>query len=216
MLILRSRHIQIAAITLFLAVSSITNVVAQEVLTAPDFTVSAVRLGDRPSAKAFLNGYQPRTDEGRPTYYFYNKYGTSVVKLTATSFDDPYFMTGIEVLDAGKDYKGSHFYLDKIGYFETESGIFIGSRQSRRGIAASLIIGIPVPLGVNSVHPNDVIRKKGEPSERRKSGDFESLDYRLETIDLDGENGAKFGYAAHFDFNKRRLMRYSIMLVPKK
>ena len=217
MTIFKLQRVQTAAVSLFLALAAITNsIVAQERTTAPaNLSVAGVKLGDRESAKAFLAAYQPRTSDGVPTYYFYNKYATSVMKLTAASFEDPYFVTGIEVFAVGKDYQDRHFYLNKIGYFETESGVFIGSRQSGRGMAASLIIGIPYPLGVNSVNPKDIVRKNGEPSARNKTGNVESLDYRVDTINLDGENASKFGYAAHFEFQKRRLQRYSITLLPK-
>jgi hypothetical protein len=213
----KSQRLLKIAVALFLTFSIKTiGILAQGPPTTPaNLTVAGVKLGDRNSAKAFLAGYQPRTSDGFPTYYFYNKYATSVMKLTASSFEDPYFVTKIEVFAVGKDYKDRHFYLDNIGYFETESGIYIGSRQSGRGMAASLIIGIPYPLGVNSINPKDIVRKNGEPSERSKSGDAELLDYRLDTINLNGENVAKFGYAARFEFHKRKLQRYSIMLVPK-
>jgi hypothetical protein len=204
------------AIFLFIIFGAAVCGLAQQRVAGPDLSVAGVKLGDRISGKAFLGKFQPRTSEGgTPSYYFYNKNANTVMKITAASFDDPYFVTGIEVFWVDKTYTNRHFYLDKIENFETESGVFIGSRQSGRGIAATLIIGSPMPLGVNHVSPKDILRRKGVPTSQSRNGKKETLDYHIESIDVNTQDALKFGYAAQYQFERGWLQRFSIKLLPK-
>jgi hypothetical protein len=217
MTIIKSHRLLYTAFTfVFIFTVTAAYVDAQRPAMAPDLTVSGMRLGDRVSGKAFLENFQPRTDGGRPTYYFYDKYAATVMKVTAASFDDPYFVTEVEVFAVDESYRNRHFYLDKVGFFETESGIFIGTRQSARGIKMTMIFGSPIPLGMMSNGLKDILRKKGEPTERNKSGKDETMDYKIEAIDIGGESPTKYGYEARYEFNSRRLQRYSMKILPRK
>ncbi len=57
---------------------------AQSSKNAPELSVAGIELGNREKAKLFLTpGYQPRKGEDcRPNYYFYNAWGSQVMKLT--------------------------------------------------------------------------------------------------------------------------------------
>lgn len=189
---------------------------AQEKIATPELSVSGIKLGDRASAKAFLTGYSPRTEpDGRPAFYFYNKFATQVVKLTSKSFDDPYFITEIEVFAVGRSYQDRHFQTEKIGYFTTENGIFIGFRQG----ALSIIVGIPGVDRRERIGPNDVIKIKGSPNDRVKTGDEENVTYGLARIELPDEVAAgkinAFNYSASYKFNKNKLRRFVISISPE-
>lgn len=174
-----------------------------------DQSVAGLRLGDRGSGKAFLSDFSPRMTEGpQPRYYFYNKNADTVMKVTAASAEDRYFITDIEVYAVDNTYRSRHYQLEKIAHFTTESGIFIGWKQSGKGIAATLIIGVPYPLGVSSVEPKTVITRFGEPTSRNKDKKAETLDYRRDTA-----SGVQ---TAHYEFRKGRLERFSIGLTPKQ
>ena len=199
--------------TILFVLSLVIGVSAQERTASPDMSVAGLKLGDRESGKAFLSEYQPRMADGGPAYYFYNKNADTVMKVTVASDDDRFFVTGIEVFAVDEKYRSRHFQLDKIGHFITESGIFIGWKQSGKGIAATLIIGVPYPLGVNSIGQKEVVARFGEPQERKKTGDDETLDYRLASIVVPNAGGRSWGYTSHFEFHKHDLQRFSIKLV---
>ena len=205
--------ISTAAVILAFFVAAV-RIDAQARVFTPDMSVAGVKLGDRVSAKAFLNGYQARTGEsGKPEYLFYNAHGTTVMKLTAASIEEPYFVTEIEVFAVGESYKNRHFYLEKVGHFVSESGVFIGFRQSGGGMAIALITGIPNLSRDNMIGPKDLVNKKGEPTTRNKVEEKETFDYKLDTIDIAGENAAKYGYAAQYYFSKNKLKRFSMKLI---
>lgn len=181
---------------------------------SPELSVAGVRLGDRSSARVFIKDFQARIGEdGRPTYYYYNKFANQVMKLTGASFDDRYFITEIEVYRVGKSYTAAHFVADKIGYFKTEKEIFIGYRQS----TASAITGIPNVDGKDMVGPKTVVKRLGEPTERKtEDRERESLIYKLSEIEIADEAGkkARFDYAAQFDFNDDKLKKIFIKITP--
>lgn len=192
------------------------DVKAQEEKFQPELSVAGVKLGNRASAKAFLAGFVPTTGEDeRPNFYFFNKFGTQVMKLTGASFDDPYFITEIEVFAVGKSYQKGHLLAEKIGYFMTENEIFVGYRQS---MTASLI-GIPNLARGSLIGPKDVVKKKGAPSERAKNGDRETVIYSLPNIELPDEKAEnktkQFGYYARYEFNKNKLKRFVLRIDDK-
>ncbi|MBK6750193.1 MAG: hypothetical protein KA956_00380 [Pyrinomonadaceae bacterium] len=187
---------------------------AQETRTKmPELSVAGLTLGDRDSGKKFLGIYQPRTDEGGlPKYYFYNGRGTTVMKVTAASVEDPYFVTEIEVFGVGESYQERHFFLKDIGHFVTESGIFIGFRQTGKGLALALIVGVPNVGRSNMIGPKDVIKRKGEP-------DGQSVNDK-ETIFNYGGQSVKIGdvdykYSAYYRFYKRELKRFIFRIEPQ-
>ena len=183
---------------------------AQEKNVEPELSVSGIKLGDRESAKAFLSGYSARIEpDRRAGYYFYNKFATQVIKLTAASFSDPYFLMEIEVFAVGRSYQNRHFQTEKIGYFETESGIFIGHRES----ALSIIVGIPGVARRDQIGPNDLVKIKGIPTERVKTEDREMVTYSLAKIELPGET-SHFGYHSEYEFYKNKLKRLTLKAIP--
>lgn len=177
-----------------------------------DMTVAGLKLGDRGSGRALLSEYNARMVDGMATYYFYNKNGDTVMKVTALSPEDRFFVTSIEVYAVDQKYRSRHYQLDKIARFTTESGIFIGWYQTKKGITATLMMGVPYPLGVTSIEPKTVIGRYGEPTIRRKEGSFEILDYRAADAPLSGDEPGKYVLAAHFEFHDG-LQRFSITLV---
>jgi hypothetical protein len=187
------------------------NVLAQE-KSAPELSVNNIKLGDRESGKAFLTPYLPTTDEnGRPAYYFYNNLGTQVLKLTAASFEDLYFLTEIEVFIVGKSYQKAHNYLEKTNFFVTESKIFIGYRQS----TTSMIIGIPNVSRNNRVGPKDLVKKKGEPTSNTKEGEREIITYNLPNIEIKDEGASKkYDYFARYEFVNKKLQRFILRIKP--
>ncbi len=207
------------AIFTFLIIAA-TGILGQsrEKTPGPDVSVAGVRLGDRDSAKKFLDGYQYRTDGGVPTYYFYNSHVTTVLKLTGASFEDPYFINEIEVYKVGQEYQAKHFVLEKMGHFLTESGIHVGFRQSGADIAFSLTVGIPGVVGDSITHAKYVIKKVGEPTSRAKVGEEETLDYRVDNFALptgdEAGRGQKYTYTAQYRFYKNKLNRFTMKIVP--
>ena len=178
---------------------------AQDAKALPELSVAGVKLGDREKAKAFLAEYQPRRgDDGRPNYLFYNKFGTQVMRLAAASYDDPYFIMEIEVFAVGKSYQTKNFVADKIGFFETESKIFIGEQQS----ASSLIFGV-----ANRIGAKDLVKKKGAPTEQIKTDDRETITYNLSGIELSGESKTnRYDYSARYEFYKNRLKKFTLKI----
>jgi hypothetical protein len=209
------QRICLLTLSLSLLLTAASNAPAQaEKTISPDLSVAGVRLGERASAKAFLEGSQPRIGEdGRPAYYFYNKAGTQVMKLTGASFDDRFLIVEIEVYIVGKSYRAPHFQADKISYFKTEKDIFIGYKQSK----ASAITGIPNVDGKDRTGPKTIVKKIGEPTERAADGAREVLTYKLPEIDLTDENGktAKFVYTARYEFSDEKLKRFVLQISPK-
>jgi hypothetical protein len=193
------------------------SVLAQEKNNLPELSVSKIKLGDRASAKVFLERYSARRqDDGRPAYFFYNKFGTQVMKLTAASTEDPFFIMEIEVFAVDKSYQTQHYVAEKIGFFQTEKKIFIGYQQS----AASMIIGLPGVTRNDIIGPKDVIKKKGAPTERVKTGDDETVTYNLASVELPDENDAnkmtRFSYFARYEFHKSNLTKFTLKISSDK
>lgn len=204
----------LAAISLFAAFTASAQKAEEKQSPAPDLSVAGVRLGNRATAKAFLEGFQPRIGEdSRPTYYFYNRSATQVMKLTGASFDDRFLIVEIEVYKVGKSYTAGHFQADKIGFFKTESDIFVGYKQSM----ASAITGIPNVDGKDRTGPNTVAKKIGEPTNRLTEGARETLVYEIPEIEIADETGkaAKFAYAARYEFSDDKLKRFVLKITPR-
>lgn len=184
--------------------------------SAPEMSVAGLEIGNSVKNKAFLSTYSPRKDEdGRPNFYFYNKFGTQVMKLTAESFENPYFITEIEVFKVDESYQKKHFIAEKVGFFVTESGIFIGYRQS----TVSFLVGIPNVGREDMIGPKDVIKKKGIPFERVKSEKKEVIIYQIANVKLSeqSENIHDFtNYFARYEFYKNRLQRFSLKIFKNK
>lgn len=195
----------VTVVLFFITLASIT--FAQNKKSEPELSVAGIRLGDRISAKKFLSEYSPGTgDEGQPEYSFWNKFGNQVMKVSALSFDDPYFITRIEVFYAPQSYMGRHYVLKDKGFFVSENGIFIGYRQS----AVSIIVGIPNVGREDLIGPNDIVRKKGEPTTRRKEDKKEFLTYDLGKINLEIDGGSvPVEYTAHYETNKNKLRKFT-------
>lgn len=196
------------------AIFSITAVQAQEKpRSAPEMNVAGLKLGDRESGKAFLDLYQPRTDEdGLPKYYFYNGQGTTVMKVTAASVEDPYFVTEIEVFGVGESYQKRHYFLKKMPHFVTESGIFIGFRQSGKGLALALIVGVPNVGRSNIIGPKDVIKRKGEPDDQTANEKERIFNYGGQTVEIGGNS---YEYSAFYRFYERELRRFILKIEPE-
>jgi hypothetical protein len=177
------------------------NALAQGANTLPELSVAGIKLGDRESAKAFLNGYSLRKGaDGRFAYFFYNSLGTQVMKLTAQSAEEPYFITEIEVFSVGRSYLEQHYVAKDLGAFTTESGIFIGQKAS----VSSVMFGVP-----NRIGPKDVVKKKGEPTNREKTGKDESIIYALANMKLPA---GEFDYTARYEFSKNKLKKFSLKI----
>ncbi len=209
----KQKYYFIAALSAMFAIFQFASgytVQAQTSKAAPEMSVAGIQLGSRESAKAFLtSGHQPRVGkDGRPTYYFYNKFGSQVMKLTAASFDDPYFLTEIEVFAVGAKYQERHFQAENVKYFSTENDIFIGFKQS----AMYLIAGVKNTGGKNEITPKDVVELKGEPSGRvNKEKNREVLSYDISDVKLPNEKMTT-NYQASYEFYKKKLKRFSIKL----
>lgn len=139
------------------------------------------------------------------------------MKVTAHSFEDPYFVTEIEVFAVGRDYTKKHFHAKDYGVFATESGIFIGYRQS----AVSMIVGIPNVSREDRIGPKDLVKKKGPPAEHFKNEDREVITYGFKDLEFPGlsqEQAANIPavYLARFEFNKKKLKKFSIKIIPEK
>lgn len=211
---LKQRYYRLALGLAMIAVLGFT-APAQEKSVAPELSVAMVKLGDRASAKAFLKDYQARqAEDGRPIYYFYNKFANQVMKLTGASFDDRFLITEIEVYRVGKSYQAPHFQAEKIAYFKTEKDIFIGYKQS----TASMITGIPNVDGKDTTGPKTVIKKMGAPTEDVKTDEKEMLVYNLPNIEIADENGKtnKFNYSAQYEFAEGKLKRFTLKISAEK
>lgn len=168
-----------------------------------DLSVAGVKLGDRTSAKSFLENYSSRIGEdGRPVFLFYNKNGTEVLKLVSASAEDLYFITEIEIFMVGRSYQSRLYIAEKFDSFETENEIFLGLRQS----AASLLFGVPKKIGTK-----DLVKKKGEPKSRVKNDKNEILYYEKNGIEILGES-AKYNYSASYEFYKNTLKKIKIKI----
>ena len=213
---LKQRYFLSAVCLAIVALSAVFAARAQEKNkpASPDLSVAGVRLGDRATARAFLEGFQPRIGEdSRPTYYFYNRSATQVMKLTGASFDDRFMIVEIEVYKVGKSYTAPHFQSDKIGFFKTESDIFVGYKQS----TASAITGIPNVDGKDRTGPKTVAKKLGEPTNRVTEGERETLFYEIPEIEVADEAGktSKFLYAARYEFSDDKLKRFVLKITPR-
>ncbi len=183
----------------------------EKTVGTPDFTVAQFEIGTREKNRGILTkGYSPRPGkDGRPEFYFYNEFGTQVMRLVGASKDDPYFLTEIEVFAVGRSYLERHFQLKDTGYFETESGVFIGFRQS----VASMIL-FPGVTRRDMIGPKDVVKIKGEPDERGKTeNDRDYFVYNIPNVSIAGESG-KFDYEARYEFYKKKIKRFSLKIVP--
>lgn len=179
----------------------------------PEMSVVGIELGNRESAKKYLlAGHVPRVEEdGRASYYFYNEWGTQVMRLTVASVEDPYFITEIEVFAVGKSYTKRHYQDKENGLMMTENGIFIGFRQT----AMNLIVGVKNAGKANTIGPGNVVKIKGEPKERIKpEEDREILTYEIPNIKLADEKTAD--YTASYEFYKKKLKRFSLKITPQK
>lgn len=191
---------------LFLTIAFANTIFAQNDQIEPELSVAGIRLGDRVSAKKFLENYSAGTgDEGQPEYSFWNKFGNQVMKVSALSFDDPYFITRIEVFYAPQSYLGRHYVLKDQGFFVTENGIFIGYRQS----VVSMIAGIPNVGREDRIGPNDIVKTKGEPTSRTKADKKEIITYDFNKInlDIDGKK-QQVNYSARYETHKNKLRRF--------
>lgn len=201
----------LSAIFISFQLASVFSVKAQVSKNAPEMSVAGIELGSRESAKSFLKSdYKPRVGaDGRPTYYFYNKWGSQVMKLTAASFDDPYLITEIEVFAVGEKYQERHFQAEDVKYFSTENNIFIGFKQS----AMYFIAGVKNTGGKNEITPKDVVEIKGAPTNRADTDkNREVLTYTIADIKIPGEKKTA-NYQADYEFYKKKLKRFSVKLV---
>ena len=181
--------------------------------STPEMSVGGLKLGDRESGRAFLEVYQPRTDEDvLPKYYFYNGQGTTVMKVTAASVEDPYFVTEIEVFGVGESYQKRHYFLKKMPHFVTESGIFIGFRQSGKGLALALIVGVPNVGRSNIIGPKDVIKRKGEPDDQTVNEKERIFNYGGQSVEI---GGVSYKYSALYRFYERELKRFILKIEPQ-
>ena len=177
----------------------------------PDLKVAEFELGNRQKAKDFFaKGYSPRRGaDDSAEYYFYNEFGTNVMKVVGASMDDPNFITEIEVYAVGNSYQEKHYYLKNTGYFVTDSGIFIGYRQS----VASMIL-FPGVTRRDIIGPKDVLQIKGEPEEKfvnEKKRDV--YVYKIPNVKIDGENGV-FNYEARYEFYKKQVKKFNLKITP--
>lgn len=176
----------------------------------PELSVAGIELGNRTSAENFLkDGYAPRFEtDGRVGYYFYNKWANQVMKLIAPSMEDKYFITEIEVFKVSRKYQERHYQAEDIKFFETESGIFIGFKQS----AMFLIAGIENAGSTNKVKTKNLLKIKGEPTEKIEvDKKKETFVYKIPNIKLsDNETDAE--YTANYEFYKNELRKFSFKI----
>ena len=212
---LKQRYCGWALCLAMIAVIGFAAKAQEEKSVTPDLSVIGIKLGTRAAAKVFLDGYQARVSEdGRPMYYFFNKFANQVMKLTGASFEDRFLITEIEVYRVYENYNQAHFQAEKIGYFKTEKDIFIGYKQSK----ASIITGIPNVDGKDMIGPKTVIKKIGEPGEDLKNDNQETLIYNLPSIEIADENGKtnKFSYSARYEFTENKLKRFILKISAEK
>ena len=193
-----------AVVILFAFSHSLLGQVAE---SKPELSVAGIQLGNRASAESFLSKYTPRiNDDGSVSYWFYNKFGTQVMMLTAVSADDPHFITEIKVFAVDSSYVKKHYVAKDVGFFVTENGIFIGYRQS----ALSIIVGVPNAGREDRIGPRDVIRKKGTPAERVKEDKIEKFTYNVSDVRVADMNSS---YQASYRFYKNQLNSFEIKLI---
>lgn len=176
----------------------------------PELSVAGIELGNRESAEKFLgDGYAPRLEkDGTVGYYFYNKWGNQVMRLNAPSMEDKYFITEIEVFRVGRSYQKNHYQAKDIKFFSTESDIFIGFRQS----AMFLIAGIKNAGKINQFRTKNIVKMKGEPTERNKPDKkLETLIYKMPNVQLSNKE-AGVRYEASYEFYKKKLRRYKLKI----
>lgn len=168
-----------------------------------DLSIAGVKLGDRASARDFLEEYSWSLDEkGRPVFGFYNKSRTEVVRFVAASEADLYFIVEMELFAVNEKYRGLHYRLEKIDSFETENGVFVDLRQS----ATSLIFGVP-----NRIDKKDLISQKGAPNSETKKNKRDVLSYELKDFEI-SENKSKTNYSASYEFYKNTLKKISLKI----
>lgn len=198
------KYVFYAALCLVLTMCAVNPAAAQTV--SPELAVAGIPLGDEAAAKAILQSYSPRYDNERnlPTYYFYNGGGNQVMAVTAHSKEHPFLVVAIEVFAVGESYEKKHYQMEEVKSFVTESGFYIGERQS----AMNLMFAVPNVTGVK-----DIIAKKGLPQADEKEDKVRTLRYQIgEVKQLETKAKAvNFGtYTAEYRFYKNRLKRYRI------
>jgi hypothetical protein len=122
-------------------------------------------------------------------------------------------ITAIEVFGVDDTYTKRHFVADKLGHFVTESGLFIGFRQTGSGLALALIVGVPNIARNNMIGPKDVVKIKGEPAERTKNGKVETIKYKIDGVSVDGK---PYEYASRFEFYGKEMTRFELRIDPAK
>lgn len=196
----------IGFVILVLVFSAAMSVKAQKNENLPEIEVAGIRLNDEKSGRTFLSKYAPRSSpSGQPVYYFYNKYATEVMKLTAFSDKHPHLIVEAEIYSIGKNYREQHFQVNEINSFATESGFFVGVRQS----AKSLLFGV-----AEKTDKEKVIKAKGEPDEITQKEKREVLIYKIADLTLmQNEKAIKFSrYTANYEFYKDTLKKIQIKL----
>ncbi len=194
--------ISIFFVFLFVLVSAVS---AQQ-SSLPEISVNGVKLADRDSGKAFLTTFLPTTDEqGRAAYYFYNELGNQVWKATAASFDDPFMIVELEVYTVGTSYTKAHNYLQKTGYFVSESKIHVGKKET----VTSALLGEGLASDMR-VGPKDIVKKKGEPTKRLTENGRDVFLYEIPDAEFTNEKGEKvrYDYTGRYEFKDKRLKRF--------
>lgn len=193
-------------IIIFVCLFVFASAVSGQQSAAPEISVNGVKLADRDSGKAFLTTYLPTTDEqGRSAYYFYNELGNQVWKLTAASFDDPFMIVEMEVYTVGTSYTKAHNYLQKTGYFVSESKIHVGKKET----VTSALLGEGLASDMRT-GPKDIIKKKGEPTKRLTDNGRDVFVYEISDAEFTNEKGEKvrYDYTGRYEFKDKRLKRF--------
>ena len=98
--------------------------------------------------------------------------------------------------------------LKKLNTFSTESGIFIGFKQS----AMYFIAGVKNAGSKNEIRVKDVIDMKGEPDNRTTKEDKrEVIVYNIPGVQLP-DNNLKADYQASYEFHKNSLRKFTVKL----
>lgn len=179
----------------------------------PEISINGVKLADRESGKAFLTTYLPTTDEqGRSAYYFYNDLGNQVWKVTAASFDDPFMIVEMEVYTVGTSYTKAHNYLQKTGYFVSESKIHVGKKET----VTSALLGEGLASDMRT-GPKDIVKKKGEPTKRLTENGRDVFVYEIPGAEFTNEKGekVKYDYTGRYEFKDKRLKRFVFSIKAK-
>lgn len=200
--------ILVVILFLFLFGANISFINAQKAENSPEISVAGIKLNDEISGGEFLSKFAPRIDtDGKPTFYFYNEYGTQVLKLKGFSQEKPHLIISAEVFLVGKSYRERHFFLKEISSFNTESGFFTGIGQSAKSILFAV---------THATRPDVVTKKKGNPTQTQKEDKKETLIYEY---NFDASNKSPFAdnngftitsYTAKYEFSKDVLKKYSI------